>query len=42
MASSSFKVTFNLDSDDVQYFRRLFRQARKAALQNPRVCPYTG
>lgn len=31
MPTSNFKVSFTLDPDDVAYFRRLFRQARKAA-----------
>jgi uncharacterized membrane protein YkvA (DUF1232 family) len=31
MSNPSFKVTFTLDPEDVAYFRRLFRQARKAA-----------
>ena len=31
MSDPSFKVTFQLDSEDVAYFRRLFRHARKAA-----------
>jgi uncharacterized membrane protein YkvA (DUF1232 family) len=31
MSSPSFKVTFTLDPEDVAYFRRLFRHARKTA-----------
>ena len=31
MSDPSFKITFSLDQEDVAYFRRLFKQARKAA-----------
>lgn len=31
MTTSTFKVTFALDDEDVAYFRQLFRKARKAA-----------
>jgi uncharacterized membrane protein YkvA (DUF1232 family) len=31
MGASSFKVSFNLDEDDVRYFRKLFRSARANA-----------
>ncbi|MEE2664850.1 MAG: YkvA family protein [Myxococcota bacterium] len=31
MSNPSFKITFTLGPEDVAYFRRLFRQARKAA-----------
>jgi uncharacterized membrane protein YkvA (DUF1232 family) len=31
MSTPTFKVTFALDSEDVAYFRQLFRKARKAA-----------
>jgi len=31
MSNSSFKITFTLGPEDVAYFRRLFRRARKAA-----------
>lgn len=31
MANTSFKVSFTLDPDDVAYFRRLFKQSRRAA-----------
>jgi len=31
MSNPTFKVTFTLDAEDVAYFRRLFRTARKAA-----------
>ena len=31
MGASSFKVSFNLDEDDVTYFRKLFRRARANA-----------
>ena len=32
MSARSFKVSFNLDERDVDYFRRLFRNARKGAV----------
>ena len=31
MSATSFKVTFKLDEDDANYFRSLFRKAKKAA-----------
>ena len=31
MSTPTFKVTFSLDEEDVAYFRRLFRHAKKAA-----------
>ena len=31
MGACSFKVSFNLDEDDVTYFRMLFRRARANA-----------
>ena len=36
MPSTSFKVSFTLDDQDVSYFRTLFRNAKKAARDTPR------
>jgi len=35
MASTSFKVSFTLDEEDVAYFRGLFRKARSGARNTP-------
>ena len=36
MSPTSFKVSFTLDDQDVRYFRKLFRMAKKAARESDR------
>jgi uncharacterized membrane protein YkvA (DUF1232 family) len=42
MSSKSFKVTFNLDESDSEYFRKLFRNAKKAAKDKPQASILAG
>ena len=35
MSAKSFKVSFTLDESDANYFRKLFREAKKAAKDKP-------